>query len=186
MNNLKFISLLFLGLYLSGCATTYKDFKPTEVKPNEGVAIGKVNIKYNGKDMNKECAVCLNSINGPCQNLTDEGFIFKNVPKGESSIRRIACKDTSLQHYNLNGAIFQVAEGINYFGQVDIEWANKGGFKAGDMFGAIGAVISESSNDGTVKMSVKDGNMNEVVKAYEQQTKQEKIRANKSIVKVGQ
>lgn len=186
MIQLKLFPILALGLFLAGCATTYKDFKTAYIKPNEGVAIGKVNIKYNGKDLNKECAVCLNSVNGPCQNLTDEGLVFKNIPKGEASIRRIACKDTSLQHYNMSGANFQVGEGVTYFGQVDIDWANKGGFKASDMFGAIGAAISESSNDGTIKMSVKDGNIAEVVKAYEQQTKQEKIKATKSLAKVGQ
>jgi hypothetical protein len=173
------------AIYLSACATTHKDFKVSDVKPTEGVVIGKVNIKYNGKDLNKDCAVCLNSVNGPCQNLTEDGLVFKNIPRGESSIRRIACKDTSLQHYNMTGANFQTGEGVTYFGQVEIEWANKGGFKASDMFGAIGAAIGESSNDGTIKMSVKDRNMNEVVKAYEDQTK-EKIKPTKSIVKVGQ
>lgn len=185
MKALYFFVLSGVVVFLSGCATTYKDFKPSQVKPEEGVAIGKVNIKYNGKDFNKECAVCLNSVNGPCQNLTPEGFVFKNIPKGEASLRRIACKDTSLQHYNMNGATFQVVEGTNYFGNVEIEWANKGGFKASDMFGAIGALVSESSNDGTIKMTVKEGNMGEVVKAYEDQTKQ-KSKSTKSIVKVGQ
>lgn len=187
MNLVKVFSLVVFVVGLSGCATTYKDFKVADVKPTEGVAIGKVNIKYNGKDFNSECAVCLNSVNGPCQNLTENGIVFKNIPKGEATLRRIACKDTSLQHYNINGATFQVADnGVTYFGQVDIEWANKGGFKASDMFGAIGAAISESSNDGTIKMSVKDGNISDVVKAYEQHTKQEKIKTTKSLVKAVQ
>lgn len=186
MKKLILATLAVLGLITSGCATTYKDFKTADIKPTDGVAIGKVNIKYNGKNLNKECAVCLNSINGPCQNLTDEGLVFKNIPKGEASIRRIACKDTSLQHYNIQGANFQVQDGVNYFGHVDIEWANNGGFKASDMFGAIGAAISESSNDGTIKMSVKEGNLSEIVKAYETHTKQEKIKVNKSVAKAGQ
>ncbi len=178
--------ICLLGIYLTACATTHKDFKLADVKPTEGVVVGKVNIKYNGKDMNKECAVCLNSVNGPCQNLTENGFVFKNIPKGEATLRRIACKDVSLQHYNIAGATFQVADGVTYFGQVDIEWANKGGFHVGDMFGAIGAAISESSNDGTIKMSVKEGNMTEVVRAYEQQTSQEKLKPSKSLVKAVQ
>jgi hypothetical protein len=179
------ITLLIVLMIFSGCATTYKDFKTLDVKPYQGVVIGKVNIKYNGKDMNKECAVCLNTVNGPCLDLTEEGFVFKNIPKGEASIRRIACKDVSVHHYNIEGALFEVLEGVNYFGQVDIEWANQGGFKTSTMFGLVGAIVSESSNDGTIKMSVKEGNMTEVVKAYEAHTKQEKLKVNKSIVKVG-
>lgn len=185
---MKRLSILFFGLaalVITGCATTYKDFKPSKVKPDEGVAIGKVNIKYNGKDFNKECAVCLNSVNGPCQNLTEEGLIFQNIKKGESSVRRIACKDTSMHHYNIDGANFTQADGVTYFGQVEVEWTNGGGFKTSDMFGLIGAMVSESKNDGTIKMSVSPGNMAEVVKVYEQQTKLENIKASKSVVKVG-
>ena len=79
MKNVIALFFAFISLSLVGCATTYKDFKPSKVKPDEGVAIGKVNIKYNGKDLNKECAVCLNSVNGPCQNLTEEGLVFQNM-----------------------------------------------------------------------------------------------------------
>lgn len=186
MNNLTRILFLLSCFYLSGCATTYKDFKTSEIKANEGVAIGKVNIKYNGKDMNKDCAICLNSINGPCQNLTEDGIVFKNIPKGDATLRRVVCKDSSMQHYNIEGAKFVVADDINYFGEVNIEWANKGGFKASDMFGAIGAIVSESSNDGTIKLSVKEGNMKEVVRAYEQQTKLENVKTSKTLIRVVQ
>jgi hypothetical protein len=183
LNNLKLLFVLLSGLLLSGCATTYKDFKTSDIKPNEAVAIGKVNIKYNGKSMNNECFVCLNSSNGPCQKLTEEGFVFQNIPKGVASLSRIACKDTSQQHYNITGANFKVADDVNYFGEVNIDWTNKGGFKTSDLFGAVGMLISEANNDGTIKMNIKEGNMNDVVKAYEQQTKLEKIKANKCLIK---
>lgn len=175
--------LVFSVYFIGGCATTYKDFKLSNVKPSEGVAIGKVNIKYNGRVLNKECAVCLGSTagGGNCQNLTDEGIVFISLPTGEANIRRIACKDTSIQHFNLSGAKFQVGNGLTYFGQVDFEWANKGGFKVSDLFGAIGAAISESNNDGIVKMSVKDSGLPEVLRLYEQQTQQEKVKAVKSL-----
>ena len=181
----RFALICSLSLYLSACATTHKDFKTANVKPNEGVVIGKVNVSYNGRDMTKECAVCLNGTSGPCQNLTEDGLIFKNIPKGPATVRRVECKDTSIQHYNITGADFTVADGVTYFGNVNIDWTNKGGFKASDMFGLIGAAISESSNDGAIKMAVRDVGMTEVVKAYEEQTK-EKIKPSKSIAKVGQ
>ena len=174
------------SFFLCSCATsTYKDFKVSQVVENEGVAIGKVNIKYNGKDSNKECFVCLDSVNGPCQKLTEEGFVFLNTSKGAASIRRIACKDTSMQHYNIEGANFTQSDGVTYFGNVDIAWTNDGGFKASTMFGAVGAMISESNNDGTINMACSPGKMSEVVAAYEQQTKQTAVQATKSIVKAG-
>jgi len=35
-----------------GCVTTYKNFQPSNVKFNEGIAIGNVNIIDNGKNQN--------------------------------------------------------------------------------------------------------------------------------------
>ncbi len=178
-------TLVAWGLFSLGCATTYKDFKTESVKPTDGVAIGKVNIIYNGKNLNEKCAVCLNSINGPCQSLTREGLVFKNIPKGEASIRRVACKDISMQHYNIQGANFKVLEGVNYFGHVDIHWENKGGFKASDMFGAIGAIVSESKNDGKIRMSVREGDLLEILRTYETQTKQVGTKVTKSVASSG-
>ncbi len=167
---------IFLGVLVSilaGCASpTYKDFKTEKVKPTEGIAIGTVKIRYNGKDMSKGCAVCLTSVNGPCQSLAENGLVFLSAPKGESSLRRIVCSDVSAQHYNIQNVNFTIHDGVTYFGNVDIDWANAGGFKSSDMFGAIGAIVSESKNDGTIKVRVSDRNMKDVVEAYEQQTGQ--------------
>ncbi len=111
---------------------------------------------------------------GPCQKLTSEGLVFMKVPKGEASLRRITCKDTSMQHYNMTGATFRVdGNSVTYFGDVEIEWTNRGGFKTSDMFGAIGAIISESHNDGSIKMSVRNDGLEEIKKAYEKQVGQE-------------
>src|SRR4051812_4313932 len=102
---MKFVIFGF-AILLSACSSTYKDFKSANVKPNEGVAVGRVHVLYNDKPFNKNCAVCMNSVNGPCQTLTEEGFVFINLPMGEASLRRIACKDVSPQHYNISDASF--------------------------------------------------------------------------------
>jgi hypothetical protein len=179
--------LISASVILASCATTYKDFKLSDVNYKEGVAIGKVNIKYNGVKRNTDCAVCLYHINGkgnggPCQKLTDEGLVFLDVLKGDTSLGRIECKDTSIYHYNPIGAFFTQADDVTYFGEVNIEWQNSGGFKASDMFGLVGAAFSEAQVYGQLKMSTQVGNMSEVVKAYEAQTKQEKVKVVKSIM----
>ena len=173
---------------LSGCATTYKDFRVSDVNYKEGVAIGRVNITYNQKNYNSECAVCLyqtNGTGGPCQKLTEEGFVFLDILKGENSLGRVECKDTSIYHYNPVKAIFTQNEGVTYFGDVKIDWQNQGGFKGTDMFGLVGALISEAQTYGTFKMTVNEGNMKEVIKAYENQTKQEKVQVTKNLITVG-
>jgi hypothetical protein len=171
---------------LVGCAAkTYKDFNPANLKPDEGIAIGKVAIKYNGKDLNTDCFICFNSANGPCQKLTNEGYVFQNVKKDGASISRVACKDSSMQHYNVTGATFTQGNSITYFGEVKIEWTNNGGFKTSDLFGAVGAIISESKNDGKIKMSVSRGNFADVVKVYSNQTKSENLKSSTSMAKVG-
>lgn len=182
--NLGIIFILFVTHLFLGCASTYKDFKTEKVKYNEGIAIGKVDIKYNGKKFNPKCSVCLNSVNGPCQKLTDNGFIFQNIPKGNTTLSRIVCKDVSLQHYNITNANFQVDDQVTYFGHVEIEWQNKGGFKSSDMFGLVGALMAESKNDGTVKISVKSGDSKPIISEFQQQTGQQKVKFDTNLVKV--
>jgi hypothetical protein len=174
----KILKLATLGgaLSLAACATTYKDFKTANVKPGEGVVVGKINVMYNGKNHNKDCGVCFNSINGPCQMLTEEGYVIQNLPAGEASVRRLACKDVSLQHFNIDGANFKQAPGVTYIGQIEIDWTNKGGFKATDLFGLVGALIAESKNDGTVKISVAKGEPDETVRMCESISHQEKVK----------
>ena len=182
--NWQKIALLSLLLVMSGCSTTYKNFKMSHIDVNESVAIGKVHVNYNGKPFNKECAICLRSIDGPCQGLTEEGYVFMAVKKGKSSVRRVVCKDSSPQHYNIADADYMQAEGVTYFGDVTIDWTNGGGFKVSSMFGLVGAIADESKNDGMLKMSVKPGNMAEVVSVFEAQTKT-KITPVKNIAKEG-
>ncbi len=181
---MKQFSFLILFFLTSGCATTYKDFKVSKVRPDESVAIGKVKIKYNGKDFNKECKICFKDQTTLCQTLTEEAYVFQNVKKGEAILSRIECKDVSIQHFDFAGAQFLQQDDVNYFGEIDIEWINAGGFKATDLFGIAGAIVSESRNDGLAKLNVKAGNAEAVVKHYEDLIKQPNIKFTKNLLKV--
>jgi len=37
--------------------------------------------------------------------------------------------------FYIDGANFKQTAGVTYIGQVEIDWTNKGGFKATDLFG---------------------------------------------------
>lgn len=186
---MKALNLILIPtcIFLASCATTYKDFRVKDVSYKQSVVIGKINIHYNGKKLNEECAACFYSIKGnggPCQMLTPEGYVFLAVLKGETSLGRIQCKDTSVYHYNPIGAVFNVGDDVTYFGEVNIDWRNNGGFKSTDLFGAIGAAISEARVYGQLKMSVLPGNFAEVAGMYELQTKQEKVKITKNLISV--
>lgn len=149
--------LLLILLASAGCATTSKDFKSDSVQANEGAIYGHVKVIYNGQENTDHCSVCFDSVNGPCLKLDQSGVVVMKVDAGETSLRRIACVDTSTYHYNVEGATFVVApHSKTYFGDVTVEWSTKGGFKVASLFGAIGAGIDEASNDGTLVMHVSD------------------------------
>ena len=145
---------VLLSFFLAGCATTYKELRPDQIKSGQGVAVGKITVLYNDQPYTGNCAVCLNSVNGPCQKLEDNGIVFIPVQAGEGSVRRVVCKDVSPQHYNIEGATFTVQKDVTYFGDITLQWHNKGGFKPALIFGLFGALADESSNDGQLQMSV--------------------------------
>ena len=176
-------TMLLAALLLSGCATTYQDFRLEKVAPDEGVVLGRVRVLYNGQSKNEDCAVCFNSVNGPCQNLTPEGYVFLALPRGESSLRRVACKDSSPQHYNFSGATFAVAEGANFFGDVTIEWKNRGGFKVSSLFGAVGAALDESANDGEARLRASKAGWQEILQAFQRQVGRHGLKGHVSLVK---
>lgn len=182
---MKLFFMLTIAALFIGCASSRKDFKANDIKAGQAVAIGRVHIIYNDVKKNKDCAVCLNSVNGPCQKLEDDGVVFIPAPTGKTSLRRIACTDVSGQHYNISGAEFLLKEDVTYFGNIEIRWKNSGGFKASSMFGAIGAIISESSNDGTISMSVRDNDMSGLIQEYKSQTQLSSVNVNKGIILIG-
>jgi len=165
------VSAPALALFLlSGCATTYREFRVADVKPGQGVAIGRVHVHYNDKNFTKECSICFNSASGPCQKLTDAGLVFQALPTGISSVKRIACLDGSVHHHTIQHASFVQPNGTVYFGDITIEWINSGGLKATAMFGLVGAVIDESREDGRIQQMIVDSDgASQVVAAFRDQ-----------------
>lgn len=152
MTKILAASMIFL---LAGCATTLKDYKVSSLKPTDGTIVGNVKVVYNGNDFTEKCQVCFNAANGPCYKLDKTGLVVMKIKAGPTSIKRLACMDPSEQHYNMKGADFDVVAGTqNYFGDVTFDWVNAGGFKASILFGLVGAIVNEASNDGVLKMKV--------------------------------
>ncbi len=184
---MKKVCLVILsGIALTSCAGSYKDFKPTDVKPDEGAALGKIQVRYNGKPYNGECTLCFvteenASAGGPCQKLTPEGYVFFAAKKGRNYPRRLECKDTSVQHNAIQRVVFEQGANPTYFGQIEVDWKNKGGFKVSSMFGALGAAIDESSHDGELSVRVTPGNAAEVIAAFEKQTGVKSARVQQKI-----
>lgn len=179
-----FLPALFL---LAGCATTSKDFKPQALKPDEGAVVGKVVVLYNGNEFTDQCAICFNSVNGPCYKLDKTGFVVMKIKAGPTSVRRLSCMDTSEQHYDMNGANFEVTPGAKtYFGDLVFDWKNKGGFKVSSMFGLVGAIGDQSSNDGVLKVKV-SSNPKRTLMSYNEIVREDvKLPTKSSIVSLPQ
>lgn len=169
--NNTILTLILATLFFYSCSGigTYRDFKMSEVDKGEGVILAKVNINYNGYNYNENCSICFNSVNGPCQKLTKSGLVFLNLETGTGSVRRLACQDISMQYYNIEGAEFNVKRGINYVGNIIINWSNDGGFKATQGLGLLGVLLDEMNNDGSIVMNVSDKNKEKVLEQFSKQ-----------------
>lgn len=147
-------TLIVAALCIS-CASGAKDFKRTDVGANEGVILGRVHVVLNGIDETEHCAVCFNSVNGPCQKLEKSGLVVLALAAGPATFRRVSCQQKVEHHYHFEGADFRVAaQSKNYFGDIVLEWNNDRSFKPSALFGVFGAIADQSSNDGTIAMTV--------------------------------
>lgn len=181
--------LLLICLLISsfGCAQKSKDFSLNSIDKDESVVIGNVKIAYNDDPINSSsCNVCFNSTNGPCVRLDESGDVFLALPPGPAKIAGISCLDTSLYHYEITNANFEVAgSGFKtYFGDVFIKWRTDGGLKATAFFGAIGAVADLSRNDGKIQMGVQDKS-GRAIASFRKQVGKEHLRTIKNLVSVG-
>jgi len=150
--------VFLIGLFLAvGCTPTLKSYKPESLARDEGAVLGRVKVVYNGNDLTSECAVCFRSVNGPCYRLDTSGFVAMTLTAGGCSIRRIACNVGGERHFHFKGFRFDVAPlAKTYFGDVKVDWTNDQGFKPSQLFGLVGAIVDQSTNDGDAKLSVAD------------------------------
>ena len=162
-----------------------------EVGDNQGVAIGKIKVVYNGKNNPERCIVTIGS---KITRLAEEGLVFVALDEGNAEITEVNCRgenDEISQNNNFENAKFTVSEGVNYFGDVTIIWSNPEPQSDASMglmiFGAIGGGIAgaiQAKKDGTISMSVED-NIEEVLIANKKQLGDETIQAKKTIITIG-
>lgn len=138
---------------VTGCATTAGDFRLESIGPDEAALAGRVNVLYNGKSYTQNCSV---ELDGTTYKLDESGLVFFKTKRGPVGLGTVVCMDKSAYHYKFEGARL-VAEGrgvVTYFGDATVTWQTDGGLKLSSMFGAIGAAIDASSNDGEAVMAV--------------------------------
>jgi hypothetical protein len=144
---------LALAAACAGCATTSADFRMSSVSPTDAAIAGRLTVLYNGQIFNENCRVMFgdHSIK-----LSQDGIVLFRVAKGWTTLQRLDCKDFSNQHIRIRGAHF-LARGdgwVTDFGDVAITWVNAGGFKPSMMFGLVGALVDEASDDGVATVVV--------------------------------
>jgi hypothetical protein len=190
LKTLKRVTIILsvvLLIFLAGCASSYKDFKVSDVDDDEGIAIGKINVVYNGETYNEECKIC---ISDTCHKLTEEGYVFMPLGQGTAIIEKLYCKDGIEQNQAFQGAQFMVKQGVTYFGDVTFNWKNENqpsfiesAFALGFAGGAFASTYM-ARLDGEIVMSVED-NIEPVLKVYQQQVGDDSGSVEKSIVTVG-
>jgi hypothetical protein len=140
---------------MAACATTASDFRIDSLRPDDGALVGKMEVIYNGQLYTDHCLIV---VGGTTYKLDESGLVLLRVKPGLLPLGVVQCQDTSPYHYAFQGANF-VAEGngaLTYFGNATVTWVTTGGLKVSSMFGAIGALVDASSNDGHAIMSVID------------------------------
>ena len=182
------IFIAIILVLLTGCASNYKDFKVSDVGDDEGIAIGKVKVVYNGRSYNDKCQICISST---CHNLTKEGFVFMSLDQGIANIEELYCIDNGAkQNQSFENTQFKVKGGINYFGNLKFRWKNpnpSSDNSALGMFGLVGGLIAiaiEAPVDGKIRISVQD-DISSVINAYRQQVGDKLGPVRKSITIVG-
>jgi hypothetical protein len=165
--------LLFIALLAVACTPTLKSYKPGAMARDEGAVVGRVKVVYNGSDLTSKCGLCFRSVNGPCYKLDESGYVAMALKAGNCSIRRIVCNVDGERHFHFKGYRFEVSPAVKtYFGDVKVEWKNEQGFKPSQLFGAVGAIVDQSINDGEANLSVADSRA-ETVAWYDSYFKQQ-------------
>jgi hypothetical protein len=170
---------------LSGCVTTTsRGFKTSDVRPGEGVAIGRVRVRYNETPYTKECSICFSSNDPssgydatsdihkqPCRKLEADGLVFQPLAWGTAKLERIQC---GAAHHFIRDASFVVPDGVVYFGDVVVTWDwddedEERGLQVltGVLLGSAVMAASEMRNDGQITLSLDDDdNPGGVIRAY--------------------
>lgn len=151
-----------------GCAPTSADFRLADVRPGEAAIAGRLTIIYNGQIYTENCFA---TFGGRKIKMTRDGIVLFAVREGQTALERLDCKDVSNQHIAIKDVhFFAAGHGVvSDFGDVAVTWEAAGGFKASTMFGLIGFLIDEASDDGVANVVVQPP-VAEVRQAFAAQT----------------
>lgn len=144
---------LVVAAACAGCATTSADFRMSSVGSNDAAIAGRLTILYNGHPFNENCRA---TFGHQSIQLSQDGIVLLRLAKGWTALQRLDCKDTSNQHVQIHGAhLLARGDGwVSDFGDVAVTWVAAGGLKMSSMFGLIGAIVDESSDDGVATVAV--------------------------------
>ncbi len=108
------ILLVIILILLAGCGTRhYKQFDLADIKENQGVIIGKIDVKYNYLPFDTTgCKFCAGFA---CQSLLDDGYVFMSVEKGPLTQGRLSCSNPDISYLVES---FEVGSDIVYFGNL--------------------------------------------------------------------
>jgi len=159
---------LAIAAAFAGCVTTSASFRMSSVGTGDAAIAGRLTILYNGRLFNEHCQA---TFGDRSIELSQDGIVLLRVAKGWTALQELRCRDVSGQHIRIRGARF-VARGdgmVTDFGDVAITWAAAGGFKTSHLFGLVGALVDDASDDGVATVVVQ-GPAAEVRAAFRRQT----------------
>jgi hypothetical protein len=128
-----FVNLILAVLFVSGCCP-YSFLKRLDnLEPNEAIAIAKINILDEGKDVSEGSHVFFNTWDShgvaKYQYVVErDGYIFARLPVGTNGISCITQRNGYLTHNINKGELTWQLKGggvINYLGDININWNGK-------------------------------------------------------------
>jgi hypothetical protein len=161
----QFVELAVVGVIalLSGCATNRALGNSLETGATDAAIVGRIAIRYNGEDVTEGSALLFNEhmVGTYGYSVPKDGWILMSLPARVNHLNRLgfarAFKGTFHYDFQSSQTSFNIpSPGQTYYlGHITVEWTGKG-FKPSQMFGVVGAIVDESSNDGTLRLVVED------------------------------
>lgn len=137
---------LLVALLVSGCAST-KFTGLEDVSEKEAVAVAKIRILHNGKDVTKGSTVIFNApytgIIRYAYKPDEAGYIFAKLPVGNNRLNTILHPNQLTQHrFGDEELTCQLLEGkgIYYIGDITLDWRGMGSAGSWMLFAAVGGI----------------------------------------------
>ncbi|MBF0569299.1 MAG: hypothetical protein HQL18_00785 [Candidatus Omnitrophica bacterium] len=168
------MGLIVVVLSVSGCAISSLT-RLDNIAPSEAIAIAKIHIIYNGKDMSNRSNVLFNEWGGGFPKyqyiVGQDGYIFARLPIGMNGMSGIV-HGSGLSHFIAQGEITCQLKGggvVNYLGDITFNWNGKAsGSEAGAFFRSstpLGMLLMSSPDQGTIRVVI-ESNVKEAQEVF--------------------